>query len=415
MAPMELAELFKIFAVSLLLGAFIGLERERGRDRPLGIRSFALLTGAATLAALIAERTGCVWIVPTAFVGLAALLVVGHLGMTERGRYGLTTELAAVMAFGLGVLVFTGPMELAVALGVVTAAVLHFKPQLHALADKATGKDIVAMVQFGLVAFVVLPVLPNRAFGPYQVINPYNVWLMVVLVSGINLAGYVSLKLVGAKYGGLSAGVLGGLVSSTATTYSFSRRACENGALSGAAALAIIVATAVTVPRMAVEIAIVNPGFLRQAALPMALVFLASLAPCLVFWWRAGGGAQTRPPEVRNPVQLWGAILFGLIYALVILALAAGQSYFGSEGTYLVGALSGLTDVNAITLSTARLVGTERLAAASGADVVVIAYLANLLAKGILAAFVGTRELARIVALAFGFAFVAGVIVVVAL
>ena len=238
---------------------------------------------------------------------------------------------------------------------------------------------------------------------------------MVVLVSGINLAGYVSLKLVGAKYGGLTAGVLGGLVSSTATTYGFSRRAREDSALSGAAALAIIVATAVTVPRMAVEIAVVNPAFLAQAALPLALVFLASLVPCVVFWWRAGAGAEARPPEIKNPVQLWGAIVFGLIYGLVILALAAGQHLFGTEGTYLVGALSGLTDVNAITLSTARLVGTERLAAAAGADIVVIAYLANLVAKGVLAAFVGTRELARIIALSFGFAFVAGIVVIVAL
>lgn len=411
MAYAELAELFKVFAVSLLLGAFIGLERERTKDRPLGIRSFTIVAGLGTATALIADRTGANWVLPAAFVVLGALLVVSHIQLAAGGRKGLTTELAGLLTLGIGALVYVGPMELAVGLGVLSAAILHFKPQLHALADHAGEGDIYAMVQFGLVAFVVLPVLPDATYGPYHVLNPYNIWLMVVFVSGLNLAGYVLLKLVGAKYGGLTAGVLGGMVSSTATTFSLSRRAHEDGALSNAAAIAIIVATAVTVPRMAVEIAVVNPTFLGQAALPLALVFLASLAPCVFFWYRAGGRAQSRPPEVKNPVQLSAAVLFGLIYAAVILALAAAQSHLGAEGTYVVGALSGLTDVNAITLSTARLVGTQRLAAASGVDIVVIAYLANLVAKGALAAIIGTRELGRIVAIGFGFAFVAGIIV----
>ncbi len=416
MAYAELAELFKVFAVSLLLGAFIGLERERGRDRPLGIRSFIVVAGLGTTTAFIADRTGATWVFAAAFVVLGALLVVAHIQLATGGRKGLTTELAGLLTLGIGALVYIGPMELAIGLGVVTAALLHFKPALHALAERAGGRDIVAMVQFGLVAFVVLPVLPDQAFGPYQVLNPHNIWMMVVLVSGINLAGYVALKLVGVKYGGLTAGVLGGMVSSTATTYSFSRRAHDDGALSGAAVIAIIIATAVTVPRMAVEIAVVNANFLAVAALPLTLVFLASLAPCVLFFWYYGGvRGESHPPEVKNPVQLSGALLFGLIYAVVILALAAAQNHLGAEGTYLVSAIAGLTDVNAITLSTARLVGTQRLAAAGGVDIVIIAYLANLVLKGALAAIVGTRELARVVAIAFGFAFVAGIIVIVAM
>ncbi len=413
MSYAELAELFKLFAVSLLLGAFIGLERERQKDRPLGIRSFALIGGIGTVTAFIADRTGMVWVVPAAFLVLGALVVVGHMGYVERGRRGLTTELAALMTFGLGVMVHTGPMELAVALGVVTAALLHFKPQLHALADRAGEKDIFAMVQFGLVAFVILPVLPNQTYGPFNVLNPYNIWLMVVLVSAINLVGYVSLKLVGTRHGGVLSGLLGGMVSSTATTYSFSRRAHDSSAFTYPAALAIILATAVTVPRMAIEVGVVNQAFLAQVALPLLIVFVASLAPFAFYWFTTKDRAAGEAPEVENPVQIASALLFGVLYALVSLALAAGQHHFGETGTYTVSALAGLGNVDAITLSTSRLVGEGRMAAGQAVDVVVIAYLSNLLFKGALTALVGTRRLAKIIAIAFGFAFLAGLAVIV--
>ncbi len=409
----ELAELFKVFAVSLLLGAFIGLERERGRDRPLGIRSFMLVAGIGTLAALVAEETSSVWVIPAALAALAALLVISHVQLAQGGRKGLTTELAGLMTFGLGALLYIGPMELAVGLGVLTAAILHFKPQLHSLADRAGERDILAMVQFGLVAFVVLPVLPNRTFGPYDVLNPHNIWLMVVLVSGINLAGYVLLKLIGTRYGGVIAGLLGGMVSSTATTFSFSRRVRADVDLTRPAALAIILATAVTLPRMAIEIGVVNAGFLRNVGLPLAIVFAASLIPFVFYWLTGQGRSAGEAPEIRNPVQIGSALIFGVVYGAVILALAAAQHHFGAEGVYAVSALAGLTDVNPITLSTARLVGTGRLAAGPAVDVIVIAYLSNLIGKGALAAIVGTRQLARVVAIAFGFAFVAGLAVIV--
>lgn len=415
MSYAELAELFKVFAVSLVLGAFIGLERERAEKRPLGIRSFTFIAGTGTTAAYIAERTDMVWVLPAAFVVIGALIVIGHIGYMPEGRLGLTTELAAVMTFGIGIMVQTGPMELAVALGVATAAILHFKPQLHALADQAGRKDIFAMVQFGLVAFVVLPVLPNQTYGPFDVLNPHNVWLMVVLVSGINLAGYVALKLIGTKHGGAISGLLGGFVSSTATTFSFSRRAGENPAFSDAAALAIILATAVTVPRMAVEMGVVNLGFLAQVWLPLLIVFLASVAPFVYLWIRGPGVSEGRAPEVRNPVQIGSALIFGVLYGLVTLGLAAAQHYYGQTGAYAVSFLSGLTDVDAVTLSTARLVGEERIAVAQATDVIVIAYLSNLLFKGGLAAFVGSRKLGKVIAASFGVAMLAGILVIVLL
>ncbi len=415
MSYVELAELFKIFAVSLLLGAFIGLERERQEQRPLGIRSFTLVAGSGTAAAYVAHETGMVWVLPAAFLVIGALIVIGHISYMEKGRRGLTTELAAVMAFGIGVIVQTGPMELAVALGVVTAAILHFKPQLHALADRAGEKDIYAMVQLGLVAFVILPVLPNETYGPLDVLNPYNIWLMVVLVSGINFAGYVALKFIGKRYGGVLGGVLGGLVSSTATTFSFSRRAHDSASFSYPAALAIILASAVAVPRMAVEIGIVNPSFLQDVWLPLLIVFLASVAPFVFLWFGPKVRSEGEAPEVKNPVQIGAALIFGILYGFITLALAAAQHRYGQAGAYFVSALSGLTGVDAITLSTARLVGTGRIGTAQATDVIVIAYLSNILLKGGLAVFVGTWRLGKIIAWSFGFALVAGMLVIVLL
>ncbi|MFP4248459.1 MAG: MgtC/SapB family protein [Armatimonadota bacterium] len=396
-----------------MLGAFIGLERERREMRPLGIRSFIFIAGSGAVAAQVADETGMVWVLPAAFIVVGSLILIGHIGYLQEGRHGLTTELAAVMTFGIGVMVITGPLELAVALGVVTAAILHFKPQLHALADRAGSKDIFAMVQVGLVAFVVLPVLPNETYGPFDVLNPHNVWLMVVLVSGINLVGYVALKLIGSRHGGVISGLLGGMVSSTATTFSFSRRSHDAESFSFPAALAIILASAVAVPRMAVEIGVVNASFLSDAWLPLLIIFAASTAPFAVLWFTSGGRSEGEAPEVKNPVQIGSALIFGLLYGIVTLGLAAAEHHYGEAGTYAVSFISGLTDVDAITLSTARLVGEEQMGTAQAVDVIVIAYLSNMLFKGGLAAFVGSRRLAKVIAVSFGFTLVAGVLLIV--
>lgn len=409
----ELAELFVVFAIALVLGAFIGLERERREMRPLGIRSFTFISGSGAISAYVSDVTGQVWVLPAAFVVIGSLILIGHIGYMEKGRHGLTTELAAVMAFGIGVMVIAGPLELAVALGVATAAILHFKPQLHALADRAGGRHMFAMLQFGMVAFVVLPVLPNRAYGPFDVLNPYNIWLMVVLVSAINLAGYVSYRLVGAQRGGAVAGLVGGMVSSTATTFSFARQARLSKALNYVAALAIVLSTAVSVPRIAIEIGIVNPSFLADMWLALAILLVASLLPFAYFWFAGKGQEDVDPPDVKNPVQLGAALIFGLAYGVITLAMAAGEHYFGDAGIYLISGISGLTNVDAITLSTARLVREGLLDVGPGKNAIVIAYMANLVTKAALATFAGNRALGVITCAAFGTAAVAGVLVII--
>jgi len=404
-----MTELFERFAVSLLLGAFIGLEREQVHHGQLGIRTFCLFAGLGTLGAKLAVTTNSPWILPTAFVALAGLVIVARLGR-ERAEEspGITTEIAALMTFGLGALVYYGPMELAVALGVVTAALLHFKPQLHSLAQHIGEKDLYAVLQFALVAFVVLPVLPNQTMGPLSVLNPHHIWLMVVLVSGISLAGYVALRFIGPRHGAFASGLLGGTVSSTAVTFSFARHAAEMPKFSRPAAIAVMAATVVTVPRMAVEMGVGNPKMLAEGAAPLMCLLIAAVLPLLVCWLRYNPAQSQETPEVKNPVRLGMAILFAVIYATVILAVAAARHYLGDAGLYTVGALSGLTNVDAITLSTARLAASGHLTNAQGVDVIILAFLANLVFKGSIAAMLGTRAIARDLAAAFAIAILAG-------
>ncbi len=406
----DMTELFERFAVSMLLGAFIGLERERGRHT-IGIRTFSLVAGLGTLAAMLASNANSPWILGLVFLAVTGLVVASRYGLQKANKKagpGITTEVAALMTFGLGALVYQGPMAVAVALGVATAALLHFKPELHSLAQRVGSADLLAVFEFALVAFVVLPVLPDRVMGPLQVLNPHHVWLMVVFVSGISLVGYVALKLIGPRQGALASGLLGGTVSSTAVTFSFARRARETFAFSRPAAVAVMAATAVTVPRMAIEVGVVNSAMLREAAAPLACLFVAALLPLLFYWLRCQTDQPQEVPEVKNPVNLGMAILFAAIYATVILGVEAARQYLGDAGLYTVGALSGLTNVDAITLSTARLAEAGRLANAQGVDVITIAFLANLVFKGGIAFALGTRTLAREVAVAFAVTMLAG-------
>ena len=404
-----MTELFQRFAVSMLLGAFIGLERERGKHA-VGIRTFCLVAGLGTLAAMLASNANSPWILALVFVAVAALVIASRYApaKSKGSGPGITTEVAALMTFGLGALVYYGPMEVAVALGVVTAAVLHFKPQLHSLAKRVGSADLLAVLEFALVTFVVLPVLPDRPMGPLQVLNPNHVWLMVIFVSGISLVGYVALKLIGPRHGALASGLLGGTVSSTAVTFSFARQARETPDFSRPAAVAVMAATVVTVPRIAVEVGVVNSAMLREAAAPLACLLVAALLPLLFYWLRCQTNEAQDAPEVKNPVNLGMAIVFAAIYATVMLGVEAARQYLGDAGLYTVGALSGLTNVDAITLGTARLAAAGRLANAQGIDVIIIAFLANLVFKGSIALALGTRTLAREVAVAFALAILVG-------
>jgi uncharacterized membrane protein (DUF4010 family) len=403
-------ELVRVLAIALGLGLLVGLERERRDSVLAGFRTFPLVTILGALCAILAADFGG-WVVAAGFLGVATAVVIGNVAKLRAGRAdpGQTTEVALLVMFALGAYLVVGETRVAVALGGAVVVLLHLKDTLHGLAERIGERDFQAIARFVLLTLVILPVLPNRAFGPYDVLNPFEVWLMVVLIVGLNLGGYLAFRLWGERRGALVGGVLGGLVSSTATTASYSRRSRTDPGLAVAAAVVIALAAAVVYARILTEIALVAPGFFPAAAPPLALL-LALLTVLALLLWRGSDTGDGEAPEPGNPSELRAALLFGFLYAAVLLAVAWARDRFGASGLYAVAVISGLTDVDAITLSTARLVEDGRIAAERGWRVVLAASLSNLVFKTGIVAVLGGRAVLGRVAAVFGAALAAGLL-----
>jgi uncharacterized membrane protein (DUF4010 family) len=399
---MELAELFQRLGIALGLGLLVGLQRERAGSRLAGIRTFPLVALLGGLCALLGDSFGG-WVVGAGLAALTIVIVVGNLPMlkTNEEPPGITTEVAMLVMFLVGACVVAGHAAAATAVGGTVAVLLHLKPQMHALAAKIGDRDFTAIMQFALISLVILPVLPNRAFGPLQVWNPFKIWLMVVLIVGISLGGYVIYKFVGPRAGLLANGILGGLISSTATSVSMARLSKQSPAAADQAAFVILAASAIVFVRVAILVGVMGPAFLRSAGGPLAAMFV-TLAALGLWNWRGVRGESAPALEQENPSELKPAILFGLLYAVVLLAVAAVKQYFGESGLYAVALLSGLTDMDAITVSITQLVHSAQVAPDTGWRLILVAAMSNLVFKTATVAVLGDRRLLRRTAVSFG-------------
>jgi uncharacterized membrane protein (DUF4010 family) len=393
--------------VSLGLGMLVGLQRERVESSVGGIRTFPLITLLGTVCGQLAQVHGG-WILGAGFIALGALLLLPNLPRVQAGDApGLTTEIAVLLLFALGAFIVTGPMMLAVVLGGVVALLLHWKAALHHFVSHLGDTDMRAIMLFVLISMVILPVLPREDFGPYGVLNLFEIWLMVVLIVGLSLLGYVAYKLFGSRAGVMLSGVLGGVISSTATTVSSSRLVSGAGRGVRLAMLIIMIAAATAILRSVVMIAIAAPGSFAALAPPLATLFGAMFIVALCAWV-FGRDKDARMPEQKNPAQLMAALFFAAVYALVKLAVAAAQDQFGASGLYVVAVLAGLTDLAAITLSTARLVETGGLEAGLGWRIIVVAAISNLAFKAGVVAVLGSSGLFARVAMLFAVSAAAG-------
>lgn len=402
---MELAAAFLQLGIAAGLGLLVGLQRERKVGEIAGFRTFPLVTITGTICGQLALAFDG-WVLAGGFVAVAALVVIGNVAKMREGEpdRGITTEIAVLLMFAVGAYLTIGPPQVAVAAGAAVAVLLQLKQELHGFATKVSDADVRAVMQFAAITLIVLPVLPNRTYGPYDVLNPRQVWWMVVLIVAISLAGYVGAKLLGPRAGTWVGGALGGLVSSTATTVTFARRARGKGDERPGvevAALVILIASAVVYLRVLVEIAVVSPPLLARAAGPLLIMLVLLAAMSLLRAW------GRRPPdhpgdaeqaEQGNPTQLRAALLFGLIYAVVVLAAAWARAQFGDKGLYTVAGISGLVDLEAITLSSAQLVRGGKLAADLAWRLVLAATLSNIAFKTGIVALWGGRALLRRVA-----------------
>lgn len=319
---------------------------------------------------------------------------------------GATTTIAALLCCAYGSLVWLGHKSAAGMLGVVTTALLYFKAELRDISERITRKDIVSVLQFGALTLIVLPILPNTDLGPFKAINPYQTWWMVILISGLSLAGYVALRLFGQSHGAPILGVMGGLASSTATTVVFSKQVAVSAQLARLAVVVILMANLVMLIRLTLYAVALQPQLLPHLLPPLLAGFLLGLS-MVTFAWKSLGHAASRDTsenpsiEVSNPAEIKTALLFGGLYAAILVLTAALQEVAGTAGLLAISFVSGLTDVDAISLSSIRLLGIGKIDAAAAAQSILVAALANLAFKLGLVWFIAGRQLFRPVALGF--------------
>ncbi|MFG0318847.1 MAG: MgtC/SapB family protein [Planctomycetota bacterium JB042] len=395
-------------AVAVGLGLLVGIQREWAGPHLAGVRTFTLLTLLGAQVGLLAEDLGG-WPIAAALAAVAAVFVAGYAIRTQEPEQGsgLTTSVAALSMTAAGVAAGVGRIELAVLTGGAVAVLLQWKRPLHRMVERIGETDIRAAMRLALIGLVVLPILPDRSFGPYGVLNPFEIWLVVVLICGISLAGYLLHRFVGRRTGALLGGLIGGLVSSTATTISHARRSRTTEGAEREAALIIVVASTIAFGRVLAEVAVIAPGILSGVA--PQLVVMASVLGAIALAMAVRQGAGRERPEVPDdPLELKAALLFGLAFVVILLTIAVLRERVGDDALYGVAVISGLTDVDAITLSTARLVEEGDLSLDTGWRMILLGSMSNLVFKAGAVAVLGGRRAAALVGLAFGASIVTG-------
>jgi uncharacterized membrane protein (DUF4010 family) len=391
------------FATALLIGTLLGIERERHKqsDGDIsvgGLRTFILFAMLGAIGGWLAKLLDFPWILVAVLLATLVAVVASYVvaARVQPDALGLTTELAALAICLLGAMVMLGHREIAVALAIATAAALAYKQPLHGMVSRLGAEDVYAGVRLLAATFIVLPLLPDRAVDPWGALNPQKLWLLVLLISGLSLVGYVAVRLLGPNRGIPLTGLTGGLVSSTAVTLSFARQSREKGHARSAPAFAcgILIAWGVMFLRVLATVLIVNRALLPRLVVPFLAMAAVTAGLAWVMYRRAAddGSAGSAVP-LSNPFSLTSAAKFAALFALVLLLVAFVQQNFPPEGVYVVAALAGTTDVDAITLSMSEYARRGDVAVAVTA--IVIAALTNTVVKALMVTGLGAPGLRR--------------------
>jgi uncharacterized membrane protein (DUF4010 family) len=346
---------------------------------------------------------------------VAGLVFAGYwlTSKAQTDSFGLTTEIAAVIACLLGAMTMLGHRELAIGLGIVTAAVLAYKQPLHGLVGKLGWDDVYAGLRLLVATFIVLPLLPDRTLDPWDALNPYKLWLLVILISSLSLVGYVATRWLGPGRGTVLTGITGGLVSSTAVTLSFARRGQTEPHASASLACGILVAWTVMFARVLVMVLAVNRDLLPPLLPPFVAMGLVALAAAWLLYRQSDAAAPAQDVPLKNPFSLTSAVKFGLLFAAVLLMVKLAQFYFPGGGIYALATLAGLTDVDAITLSMADFARTN--SATVAATAITLAALSNTVVKAGMVVSLGGAELRRPILLASAGLIAVGIATVIAM
>ncbi len=397
---MTTLEIFQRLGLALAIGLLIGLERgwsgrgDKEGERVAGVRTFAI-------AGLVGGVSG--WLVlfsapvvlAAVLLCLTVLLAASYWIEARRsGDRGLTTEISLLLVVLLGAAAMLGEMAPAAAVAVIAALLLSMKTRLHRWVARMEQIELSAVLKLALISVVVLPLMPDRGFGPGGVLNPYALWWAVVVVAGLSFLGYVAIRLGGANLGMLLTGLCGGLASSTSTTLALSRVVRAQPGFAPMAAAGILAAGSVAFLRVLALVAVFQPALLAQLALPVGLMAGVGLLATGALYMRARktGEKAGSVEGIGNPLELGAALGFAAVLAVVLLGVHYLRLWLGVEGVYAAAALSGLTDVDALTISVSRLVG-DNLSVFHGAVAIFIAVSVNSAVKGGISLFAGNIAL----------------------
>ncbi|MDJ0708407.1 MAG: MgtC/SapB family protein [Leptolyngbyaceae cyanobacterium MO_188.B28] len=396
---MDLSIVLKL-AVSLALGLIIGMERGwEIRKSPegltgAGIRSFGFVGLFGGVSALLSQEFGPI-VLAIAFLGFAGVVVASYVLTSRQTQdFGTTTELALLITFVLGALAVRGFEAEAVAIAVVMTVILGLKQELHQSLERLKRRELIATLQLLIIAAVALPLLPNHNLGPFEAINPRTIGLLTLLIAGISYVGYFAVRVFGARVGILLTSFLGGLASSTAVTVTLARMAKQRQASTTLLAGGIFLASGVMVPRLLIEIAILNPSLIPRLMAPVAPLALVPLVSAFVIARQASSPKASTQIELKNPVELGAALAYSALLTALFVLVRAAEAWFGGAGVYVLSAISGIADVDAVSISLAEAAsrGSSLQIAATG---IIIAALVNTGLKALLAALIGGWRLAR--------------------
>ena len=393
---------FEYVGIALAIGLLIGLERgwhARMRSegmRIAGFRTYGLIATLGCLLGLISKQTSIV-LIGIAFLALSVILLAAYSkSLSKIEDYSITSMMAALICFTLGMLTAFGHATLASATAVLITLLLGFKPVLHGWINKLEQHELEATLKLLLISVVMLPILPNRGMGPWNVFNPFLIWWLVVLIAGISYLGYFAIRIVGNRHGPVLTGVLGGLVSSTAVTINLARLSKNEATMQKSLAAGILTACGTMFVRSLVLVSIVSPALLAALLPVLAVMSIVTYFPAFILWKSMSEFREDDSFSLENPFQLGMAMKFGAFLVAVLFLSRLLNDYYGDTGAYILAAISGMADVDPIILSMAQLSGNS-LELEVAAKAILIAVSVNTLIKGSLACFLGGRLLGYIV------------------
>lgn len=403
------------FGISILLGALVGLEREiafkQVPDFFAGFRTFIIITFIGSLSAYLADIYNVYFLI-VATAGIMIFIVVTYIiSNLKTDRLGSTTELAVFFSFLIGVVTYQVDIKIGVILAIVLTLILSLKPSLHNFAIHMNNEEFFSTIKFAIIAFVILPLLPNEGFGPMLAFNPYQIWLMVVLVSALSFLVYLAIKIFGPEKGIVLTGLLGGLLSSTALTVSISQKAKQHKDYHSLFAFAVVLASSTMFLRVLILIAIVYKPLVQEILVPMLLMFAVGFIFSLILF-HYHHNSKGVPMDYKSPFRIAPALKFGIFFAVILFLTKLAVLYLGTRGIYLLSFFSGLADVDPIVLSLASLAKSEIALKVAGVGII-IATATNTLLKIGIAYTVGSPRFAGKVATVMSLSLIVGLIAII--